>query len=184
MSSIRTVSIDYGDTRFSIYLISLPGKYQTPDAATTHVMHSHFYYELHYASRGQCLYRFSDREVLLQEGQMLLIPPGQHHLSVGKDSERHHSIAIGLIIALLLFNQIHVTYRKWYCSLFGFTSYLTVGAFQMSVLGLDDAFHIVEPMLDGTPLTVWFVAPIYMLGYAIVLCIIELVRKQFRVKKG
>ena len=64
-------SIDYGDTRFSIYLISLPGKYQTPDTATAHVMHSHFYYELHYASRGQCLYRFSDREVLLQEGQML-----------------------------------------------------------------------------------------------------------------
>lgn len=85
MSSIRTVSIDYGDTRFSIYLISLPGRYQSPEA-TTHVMHSHFYYELHYASRGQCLYRFSDREVLLREGQMLLIPPGQHHLSVSKDS--------------------------------------------------------------------------------------------------
>ena len=30
MSSIRTVSIDYGDTRFSRHLISLPGKYHTP----------------------------------------------------------------------------------------------------------------------------------------------------------
>lgn len=99
MSSIRTVSIDYGDTRFSIYLISLPGKYQTPDTATTHVMHSHFYYELHYASRGQCLYRFSDREVLLQEGQMLLIPPGQHHLSVGKDSESYIPQVLSLSIS-------------------------------------------------------------------------------------
>ena len=89
----------------------------------------------------------------------------------------HHSIALVLIIALLLFEQIQITYKRWYCSLFGFTSYLTVGAFQMSVFGLDDAFHIVEPMLDGTPLTVWVVAPIYIVGYALVLCIIELVRK-------
>ena len=89
----------------------------------------------------------------------------------------HHSIALVLIIALFLFNQISVTYKKWYYSLFGFTSYLTIGAFQMSVLGLDDAFHIVEPMLDGTPLTVWVVAPIYAIGYAAVLWIFEIVRK-------
>lgn len=89
----------------------------------------------------------------------------------------HHSIALVLILALFLFNQISVTYKKWYYSLFGFTTYLTVGAFQMSVLGLDDAFHIVEPMLDGTPLTVWVVAPIYAVGYAVVLLAFELVRK-------
>lgn len=94
----------------------------------------------------------------------------------------HHSIALVLIIALLLFEQIQITYKKWYCSLFGFTSYLTMGAFQISVLGLDDAFHIIEPMLDGTPLTVWVVAPIYIVGYAAVLCVIELVRKHFKSK--
>ena len=87
-----------------------------------------------------------------------------------------------MIIALFLFNQISVTYKKWHYSLFGFTSYLTIGAFQMSVLGLDDAFHIVEPMLDGTPLTVWVVAPIYAIGYATVLWIIEIVRKHKRRK--
>lgn len=89
----------------------------------------------------------------------------------------HHSIALVLILALFLFNQITVTYKKWHYSLFGFTSYLTIGAFQMSVLGLDDAFHIVEPMLDGTPLTVWVVAPIYVAGYAGVLWAFEIVRK-------
>lgn len=95
----------------------------------------------------------------------------------------HHSLALVLIIALFLFGQIYVTYKKWYCSLFGFTSYLTIGAFQMSVLGLDDAFHIVEPMLDGTPLTVWVVAPIYATCYAAVLCVIEFVRKRFFIHK-
>ena len=89
----------------------------------------------------------------------------------------HHSLALVMVVALLLFNQINITYKKWYCSLFGFTAYFTVGAFQMSVFGFRDSFHIVEPMLDGTPLTAWVVAPIYIAGYAIVLTIIELVRK-------
>lgn len=89
----------------------------------------------------------------------------------------HHSIALTLVIALFLFDQIHVTYKKWYCTLFGFTAYLTVGAFQMAVFGLSDSFHIVEPMLDGTPLTAWGVAPIYAVGYAAVLFAFELFRK-------
>ncbi len=89
----------------------------------------------------------------------------------------HHSLSLVMTVALLLFNQIHITYKKWYCTLFGFTAYLTVGAFQMSVFGLGDAFHIVEPMLDGTPLTTWVVAPIYFGAYALILLTIELVRK-------
>ena len=47
----------------------------------------------------------------------------------------------------------------------------------MSVFGFSDSFHIVEPMLSETPLTAWVIAPIYVVGYAIVICIIELVRK-------
>lgn len=88
----------------------------------------------------------------------------------------HHSITLVMIVALFLFDQIYVTYKKWYCTLFGFTAYLTVGAFQIAVLGLPDAFHIIEPMLDGTSLTAWGIAPIYFTVYALVLLIIELVR--------
>ena len=90
----------------------------------------------------------------------------------------HHSITLVMIIALFLFGQIHVTYKKWYCTFFGFTSYLTLGAFQMAVFGFSDSFHIVEPMLDGTPLTAWVIAPIYATCYAIVLLMFELVRKR------
>ena len=89
----------------------------------------------------------------------------------------HHSIALVTVIALFLFGQISVTYKKWYCTLFGFTSYLTMGAFQMSVLGLSDSFHIVEPILSGTPLTAWVMAPIYAAGYALVLLAFEVVRR-------
>ncbi len=90
----------------------------------------------------------------------------------------HHSFALVMVVALLLFNQINITYKKWYCTLFGFTAYFTVGAFQMSVFGFNDAFHIMEPMLSGTPLTAWVIAPIYIFAYGVVLLIIELIRKR------
>ncbi|MBE6673615.1 MAG: hypothetical protein E7596_00750 [Ruminococcaceae bacterium] len=95
----------------------------------------------------------------------------------------HHSICLVMVCALLLFKQIHITYKKWYCTLFGFTSYLTLGAFQMSVFGFSDAFHIAEPILPDTPLTAWVMAPMYAAGYGLVLLIIELARKHKNSKK-
>lgn len=89
----------------------------------------------------------------------------------------HHSLALVVVGVLLIFNQIHITYKKWYCTFFGFTAYLTVGAFQMSVFGFGDSFHIVEPILSGTPLTAWVMAPLYAVGYGIVLLVIELIRR-------
>ena len=73
-----------------------------------------------------------------------------------------------LVIALLMFKQIDITYKKWYCTLFGFTSYLTVGAFLMHTFNLSDAFHIAEPLLSGTNLTAWVMAPMYLGAYAII----------------
>lgn len=89
----------------------------------------------------------------------------------------HHSLSATLVVALLLFKQVHVTYKKWYCTLFGFTSYLSLGAFLIGCLGLSDAFHIYTPLLDDTPLTTWVMAPIYAVCYSLLLFIIEIVRK-------
>lgn len=90
----------------------------------------------------------------------------------------HHSVSLVVVGALLLFDQIQITYKKWYCTFFGFTAYLTVGAFQMSVFGFADSFHIVEPILSGTPLTAWVMAPFYAVGYGIVLFAIEWNRRR------
>ena len=95
----------------------------------------------------------------------------------------HHSLTLVMVVALLLFNQIYITYKKWYCTFFGFTCYLTLGAFQMAVFGFSDSFHIVEPMLSNTPLTAWGIAPIYAVGYTAILLIIELIRKRNQKKK-
>jgi len=90
----------------------------------------------------------------------------------------HHSFSAIVGITVLQFGWMRVTYKKWYCTLFGFTCYLTVGAFLIGCLGISDAFHIYTPLLDGTPLTTWVMAPIYAICYALILLIIELVRKK------
>lgn len=90
----------------------------------------------------------------------------------------HHSFAALTAVALLLFKQINITYKKWYCTLFGFTAYLTLGAFLIAVGGMDDAFHIFTPLLDSTPLTAWVMAPIYAVCYALILFLIEFFRKR------
>ena len=90
----------------------------------------------------------------------------------------HHSLSAVLLVALFLFRQIDVTYKKWYCTLFGFTSYLTLGAFLMHTFQLSDAFHIAEPLLPGTPLTAWVMAPMYAVAYALILLIIELIKRK------
>ncbi len=90
----------------------------------------------------------------------------------------HHSFSATLVVALLMFKQIDITYKKWYCTLFGFTCYLTLGAFLMQTFNLSDAFHIAEPLLPGTPLTAWVMAPMYAVAYAIILLLIELFKKK------
>ena len=90
----------------------------------------------------------------------------------------HHSFSATLVIALLMYRQINITYKKWYYTLFGFTCYLTVGAFLMHTFNLSDAFHIAEPLIPDTPLTAWVMAPMYAAGYAIILFIVEICKKK------
>ena len=92
----------------------------------------------------------------------------------------HHSFSAMVVVALLMFKQINITYKKWYCTLFGFTCYLTLGAFMMHTFNLSDAFHIAEPLLPDTPLTAWVMAPMYAVAYATILFVIELVRKKLK----
>lgn len=90
----------------------------------------------------------------------------------------HHSFSAILVVALLLFRQIRITYKKWHCTFFGFTAYLTLGAFLMHTYELSDAFHIAEPLIPGTPLTAWVMAPMYAAGYGLILICVELYRRK------
>lgn len=90
----------------------------------------------------------------------------------------HHSLSAIVVVALLIFKQIDITYKKWYCTFFGFTSYLTLGAFLMHTFNLSDAYHIAEPLISGTPLTAWVMAPMYAAGYGLILLIVEIVKRK------
>lgn len=95
----------------------------------------------------------------------------------------HHSLCATVTVAIFLFGRMRVTYKKWYCTLFGFTCYLSVGAFLIGCLNFSDAFHIFTPLLDGTPLTTWVMAPIYAVCYALILFIFEMVRRKSQAKQ-
>ena len=86
----------------------------------------------------------------------------------------HHSFSATLAVALLMLRQIRITYKKWHYTFFGFTAYLTLGAFLMHTFNLSDAFHIAEPLIPGTPLTAWVMAPMYAAGYGLILLSVEL----------
>lgn len=94
----------------------------------------------------------------------------------------HHSFSATLVVALLMFKQIDITYKKWYCTFFGFTCYLTLGAFLMHTFNLSDAFHIAEPLLSNTPLTAWVMAPLYAIAYAIILFVVEIFKRKKIIK--
>ena len=94
----------------------------------------------------------------------------------------HHSLSAMVVVAIFLFKQLDVTYKKWYCTLFGFTAYLTVGAFLMEVFDMSDAFHIAEPLLPGTPLTAWVMAPMYAAAYGLILLAFEIAKRKKQTK--
>ena len=92
----------------------------------------------------------------------------------------HHSLAAFTVIMLFTFGYIDVTYKKWHYVLLGLTSYMTLGAFLMAVFHVSDAFHIVEPLIPGTPLTAWVMGPIYVIAHGLIFLIVELVKRRTR----
>lgn len=90
----------------------------------------------------------------------------------------HHTISIVMVVVLLMFKQINFSYKKFHYSILGFCCYLAYGAFLVATFGYADAFNMFSPILSGTPLTAWVMAPLYAVVYGIILLIIELVRKK------
>lgn len=93
----------------------------------------------------------------------------------------HHTISAILVILILMFKYIHITYKKSYIVLIGFSGYLLLGFFMKCVFNYSNPFYMYAPVIPNTPLTVWVIAPIYIVGYICIILAIELTRK-FRKK--
>ena len=76
------------------------------------------------------------------------------------------------------------SYKKWKNLVIGFMAYITLGAFLMFVLDVNTAFYINSPILDGTPLTVWVLAPIFAVGYALYMLAYELIKRKIQKRKS
>ena len=94
----------------------------------------------------------------------------------------HHALSFYLSILVQIVYWFKPDYRKWPNLIIGFMAYITLGVFLMTVLDVNTAFYINEPILSGTPLTVWVLMPIFAVGYAIYMLFVELIRS--RKKKG
>lgn len=88
----------------------------------------------------------------------------------------HHTLSAIVVGVMLEFGYVKITYKKWYCTLWGFLSYLSYGSFLMCVLDFGNPFYMTAPAIDNTPFTAWVIAPIYIGIYALILLAIELVR--------
>ena len=95
----------------------------------------------------------------------------------------HHSFCALTVVLLFAFNQIEVTYKKWHYVIFGFTCYITVGAFLMATFEMSDAFHIIEPLLPDTVLTTWVMAPMYLTAHGLIFAIFEYAKRRKENKK-
>ena len=90
----------------------------------------------------------------------------------------HHTCSA--IVVVLMFGYFEITYKKWYCTVFGFTAYLAFGAFLMCVMDYGNPFYMTAPALDGTIFTIWAMIPIYLVVYALIILTVEI----FRLKKN
>ncbi len=88
----------------------------------------------------------------------------------------HHTWSAIVVVLVFMNGYLTLTYKKWYCTLFGFTSYLAYGAFLMCVLKYSNPFYMTAPVIEGTVLTAWAMAPIYIAVYALIMLAVELFR--------
>lgn len=77
MSEINFVDLYFGNAKITFF------KFNTKDAPDwSPVWHNHIFYELHFSFTAIIKYKFSDREITLSPGEMLIIPPATEHESV------------------------------------------------------------------------------------------------------
>jgi hypothetical protein len=90
----------------------------------------------------------------------------------------HHTWSAILVVLMLMTGHLTLTYKKWYCTLFGFTAYLAYGAFLLCVMKFGNPFYMTAPAIEGTVFTAWVIAPIYIAVYALIMFGVEFIRRK------
>ncbi len=104
-----------------------------------------------------------------------------HHVSLS--GLIHHALSLYLCILVQMLGWFTPNYKKWKNLVIGFLAYITLGTFLIFVLGVNTAFYINHPIIDSTPLTVWVLAPIFAVGYALYMLAYELIKRKLQNKQ-
>ena len=90
----------------------------------------------------------------------------------------HHTWGAIVVVLMLMFGYIDLSYKKWYCSAIGFIVLVSYSYFLMYVLDYGNPFSMKDPLLDGTPFTFWVICPIYLVVYSFIIFVVEFIRRK------
>ncbi len=74
----------------------------------------------------------------------------------------HHAMMLYNTILLFVTHYFTPTLKKWNCLPLGGACVISYGVFLITAIGEADALHLESPLIDGTPLTWYFVALLTM----------------------
>lgn len=93
LHQVRFVDLCFGDAKVTFYNFA-----KTSSAAWNPQWHNHIYYELHFSFGVTVGYKFSDRNIILNPGEMVIIPPTVEHESVTANYPKKDFLVISLDI--------------------------------------------------------------------------------------
>lgn len=94
----------------------------------------------------------------------------------------HHTVSLFNIIMVFAFKYVHLTYKKSWVQPILIGTYLLTGVFLIYVARFSDAYYFFKPAVPGTPLYMWLMLILYTVVYALIMLIIELVRRHKKPK--
>lgn len=98
----------------------------------------------------------------------------------------HHTIMLYAVILMLITKYFVPTFKKWYILPLGLCGIMTLGIFEITALGFNDAMQIFNPVLPDTIFTWWFMGILmFIFAYSVMLIFdyFNIYRKKKKVKE-
>lgn len=85
----------------------------------------------------------------------------------------HHSVLLFAIVMVTVTRYFTPTLKKWYYLPLGMCMTISLGIFEITAMGFDDAMLIMNPILPNTILTWWFLGILIMIMALIIMAIYD-----------
>ncbi len=92
----------------------------------------------------------------------------------------HHAISVWLCITMLSFGWFKPDFKKCYYFPMMFCVYIVLGAFEWHVFNIVDAMNLTRPLLNGTPLDIWFIWIVSSILVVLISFVYEVVTKKLK----